>query len=361
MKRIAFAIPGDIDTPTGGYIYDRRIIEGLRALGWQVDLVGLGDGFPFPDVSTISFAQQALAAIPPGCPVLIDGLALGVMPEIARQVAMTHPLIALVHHPLALEAGLSLAQAEVFKRSEMEALSHASHVIVTSPATARTLMAEFGVRAPQTHVVLPGTDRPKDLDIHKTKRDFSKQRIRLLSVGSVTPRKGFDVLMASLALIKDLPWELTIAGDRTRDAHAPVKLDQDIERFGLQDRVRLLGAVSSEILGSLYRDADVFVLASHYEGYGMAFAEALAHGLPVIATTGGAIPETVPLTAGMLVEPGHVEQFAQALRQIVTDATLRATLTQGAIEAAQSQPDWAQSVESFAALLHTEVLQSVLR
>ena len=111
LKRIAFAIPGDLDTPTGGYIYDRRIIEGLRDLGWQVDLVGLGDGFPFPDAATLAFAQQALAAVPPGCPVLIDGLALGVIPEIARQLSASHALIALVHHPLGLEAGLSLAQA----------------------------------------------------------------------------------------------------------------------------------------------------------------------------------------------------------------------------------------------------------
>ena len=356
MKRIAFAIPGDIDTPTGGYIYDRRIIEGLRDLGWAVDLVQLGDGFPFPDAATLSFAEKVLRLIPPGCPVLVDGLALGVMPEIAQRLAASHTLIALVHHPLALEAGLSPAQAESLKRSETEALSHASHVIVTSPATARTLIAEFGVRAEQTHVVLPGTDRPKfDLG-QKAQRDFSQEPLRLLSIGSITPRKGFDVLMAALALVKDLPWELTIAGDRTRDAHAPAQLDQDIERFGLRDRVCLLGAVSSEMLESLYLDADVFVLASHYEGYGMAFAEALAHALPVIATTGGAIPGTVPLTAGILVEPGDITQFAQALRQIISNAALRAALTQGALEAAQSQPDWAHSAQSFAG-----VLQSVSR
>ena len=353
VKRIAFAIPGDIDTPTGGYIYDRRIIEGLRDLGWQVDLVGLGDGFPFPGTATLAFAKQALDAIPAGCPVLIDGLALGVMPEIARQLSASHTLIALVHHPLAREAGLSLAQAEAFKESETDALSHVSQVIVTSPATARTLIADFGIRAEQTHVVLPGTDRPKVISTQQTKRDFSLERLRLLSVGSITPRKGFDVLMASLALVKDLPWELAIAGDRSRDAHAPLQLDQDIERFGLRDRVHQLGAVTSEELESLYLGADVFVLASHYEGYGMAFAEALAHGLPVIATTGGAIPETVPLTAGILVEPGDVTQFAQALRQIMSDANLRETLTQGALEAAQSQPDWVQSAKIFAAVLQT--------
>ena len=353
MKHIAFAVPGDIDTPTGGYIYDRRIIAGLKTLGWEVDLVGLGDGFPFPDASTLACAQKALNAIEEGCPLLIDGLAFGVMPEIARQLALTHPLIALVHHPLALEAGLSDVQAESFRHSETDALSHASQVIVTSPATARTLVTGFGLPGSRVHVVLPGTNRLKVTSRSKSERDDPQRCLRLLSVGSITPRKGFDVLMASLALAKDLPWELTIAGDLSRDAHAPLQLVKDIERFGLHDRVHLLGTVTSEVLDSLYLDADIFVLASRYEGYGMAFAEALAHGLPVIATTGGAIPETVPSTAGILVEPGDVAQFAQALRRIMTEARLRAALSAGAIEAARSQPDWDQSSESFSILLQS--------
>ena len=353
MKHIAFAIPGDIQTPTGGYIYDRRIIEGLRSLGWQVDHVALGDGFPFPDQTTLVHAQRTLSAIAQGLPVLIDGLAFGVMPEIARQLALTHPLIALVHHPLALEAGLGVAQAQAFRRSETDALSHASHVIVTSPATARTLITEFGLPPSRVHVVLPGTDRSKASLSVQSEQMSTGQGPHLLSVGSITRRKGFDVLLASLSLLKDLPWSLTIAGDPTRDAGATLQLHQDLDRLDLRDRVVLLGAVSSEKLGSLYRAADVFVLASHYEGYGMAFAEALAHGLPVVATTGGAIPETVPSKAGILVEPGHVGQFADALRRIITDAKLRAALSEGALQAAQNQPDWAQSSESFSAALQS--------
>ncbi len=356
MKHIAFAIPGDIDTPTGGYIYDRKMIEGLRNLGWQVDLVGLGDGFPYPDAQTLTFAQQKLQAIAPGCPVLIDGLALGVMPEIVGRLVSTHQLIALVHHPLALESGLSQAQAQSFKLSEMDALSHVSNVIVTSPATARNLIAEFGMDSSRLRVVLPGTDRTLSERGYNHAHNAHDRDLRLLSVGSIVPRKGFDILMQALGQLKDLPWQLTIAGDRTRDAHAPLQLERDLDQYGLRDRVHTLGAVSSETLESLYLDADVFVLASRYEGYGMAFAEALAHGLPVIATTGGAIPETVPTTAGILVEPGDVKQFAQALRQIITDEHLRTTLSAGAIHAANNQPDWKQSAENF-----SQALESILR
>ena len=356
MKHIAFAIPGDIDTPTGGYIYDRKMIEGLRALGWQVDLVGLGDGFPYPDAQTLTFAQQTLGAIRNDCPVLIDGLALGVMPEIAGQLAETHQVVALVHHPLALESGLSPEQAQLFKRSETVALSHASNVIVTSPATARNLMAEFDIKESRIRIVLPGTERSASELTYKKQNRPDDGSLHLLSVGSIVPRKGFDVLLQALGLLKDLSWQLTIAGDQTRDAHAPLQLEKDLDRYGLRDRVHLLGAVSSETLESLYLDADVFVLASRYEGYGMAFAEALAHGLPVVATTGGAIPETVPLTAGILVEPGDANKFAQALRQMVTDENLRGSLSVGAIQAAKTQPDWKQSAEYF-----SQALESILR
>lgn len=356
MKHIAFAIPGDIDTPTGGYIYDRKMIEGLRNLGWQVDLVGLGDGFPYPDAQTLSFAEQKLQAIAASCPVLIDGLAMGVMPEIVGRLVSTHQLIALVHHPLALESGLSQAQVRTFKHSEIDALSHASHVIVTSPATARNLIAEFGMEGSRVSVVLPGTDRTLSESGDKKERNVTNSDLRLLSVGSIVPRKGFDILIQALGQLKDLPWQLTIAGDQTRDAHAPLQLERDLDQYGLLDRVHRLGAVSAETLESLYLDADVFVLASLYEGYGMAFAEALAHGLPVIATTGGAIPETVPTTAGILVEPGDVRQFAQALRQIITDEHLRTTLSAGAIHAANNQPDWKQSAENF-----SQALESILR
>ena len=123
--------------------------------------------------------------------------------------------------------------------------------------------------------------------------------VRLLSVGAVVPRKGFDVLIAALATLADLPWRLTIAGDRGRDPKTAAQLDADIARLKLGDRVAVLGAVSPERLAELYAGADLFVLASRFEGYGMAYAEAIAHGLPVIGTTAGAIPDTVPAGAGV--------------------------------------------------------------
>ncbi len=344
-RRIAFAVPGDLATATGGYIYDRRIIAGLQEQGWIVDLIRLGDGFPKPEPQVLTHAQDVLLRLEPGCPLVIDGLAFAVMPEAAEWLARRHPLIALVHHPLALETGLSPAQAELFKASEIAALVHARQVIVTSQATANDLIRDFAVAPERIAVVCPGTDRGQ------LATGSSDGVLRLLSVGSIVPRKGFDVLVAALSMLKDLPWNLKIAGDRTRDILAAAQLDKDLVHFALTERITLLGAVTHEALENLYLNADLFVLASRFEGYGMAYAEALAHGLPVVGTTAGAIPDTVPPGAGVLVEPDQVEQLADVLRQIMTDPVFRARLSRGALEAAAAQPSWQQSAGAFAKVL----------
>ena len=350
MKRVIFAFPGELDTPTGGYIFDRRIIEGLQRLGWQVELLSLGPGFPYPSEHTRKEAAERLQAIAPGTLIVIDGLASGVLPEALAACSMTHPVIALVHHPLAYEAGLSSEQAKAFRESETQALRHAAHVIVTGPATARDLVQSFGVDPQSVEVVCPGTARaPQALG-------SGSDTLHLLSVGSVIPRKGFDVLLAALVPLADLRWTLSIAGDLSRDERAPVQLKQDIARNGFEARVRLLGVVDASQLESLYLTADVFVLASLFEGYGMAYAEALARGLPVIGTTGGAIPDTVPWGAGLLVPPGDVQRLTQALRSVIQDAALRAQLSQGARKAAALQPTWEESAVRFGEILSRQAM-----
>ena len=345
MKRVIFAFPGELDTPTGGYIYDRRIIDGLQRLGWQVELLRLGPGFPYPSQQTRNEAAELLKAIAPDTLIVIDGLALGVLPEAVAVCANTHPVIALVHHPLAYESGLSLEQAQVFLKTENQALSHVAQIIVTGPATARDLTQSFGVDPKSVEVVCPGTARAPQA------QGSGSQILHLLSVGTVTPRKGFDVLLAALQPLADLPWTLSIAGDLSRDEQAPLRLQHDITRYGFEDRVHLLGVVDDVQLEALYRTSDIFVLASLFEGYGMAYAEALARGLPVIGTTGGAIPDTVPSGAGLLVPPGDVKSLTQALRSVMHDAALRAQLSLGARKAAALQPTWDQSAKRFGEIL----------
>src|SRR6185312_12246200 len=137
------------------------------------------------------------------------------------------------------------------------------------------------------------------------------------AVGSVVPRKGYDTLVAALAPLAKLPWRLTIAGDRTRDPAAAERLDADIAEHRLSGQIEVVGALSDERLAELYAGSDLFVLASRFEGYGMAFAEALTHGLPVVGTTAGAIADTVPPNAGVLVEPNDVNALTRTLRMLI--------------------------------------------
>jgi glycosyltransferase involved in cell wall biosynthesis len=341
VGRLAFAVPGDLATPTGGYRYDERIIRELRRLDWQVNVIDLGDGFPFPSVAQRANALTMLSAVPGGCPIVLDGLAFGALPE-AGALQSRIPLVALVHQPLALEPALDTAQADSFRESERAALAAAARVVVTSESTARIVTADYSVQSQRISVVRPGNDPvPPALGSNDAV-------VHLLSVGSVVPVKGYDLLIAAVATIADLPWRLTIAGDLTRNLAAAARLDADIAAHGLGDRVMVLGAVPPERIMELYLASDVFVLASRFEGYGMVLAEAIAHGLPVVSTMAGAIPDTVPAGTGLLVPPEDVVALAQALRLLITDPAERQRLAKNARAAAAQLPTWQDSARLFA-------------
>jgi glycosyltransferase involved in cell wall biosynthesis len=343
-RQFTFAVPGDLSTPTGGYAYDRRVIAELPAYGWHADVLDLGNDFPQPLQQTRERAHSLLAAVEKGEPIVVDGLALGVLPDAVAALRQTHRLIGLVHHPLALENGVSAAEAASLHSNERAALANVRHVIVTSANTARLLTADYDVPPDRVTVALPGVDRVQKPG------GRTDGPLRLLSVGSIVPRKGHDVLIAALSTLADLPWRLTIVGD-VRSPEAVAQLDAGIATARLQQRVQLVGAVSAERLAHFYADADVFVLASRFEGYGMAFADAVAAGLPVIGTTAGAIPEAVPAAAGLLVPPDDVAALAGALLTIITDEKERQRLSQGARAAASNLPTWQAAGQTFARVL----------
>lgn len=336
VRKLTFAYPGDLDTLTGGYLYDKQILQGLEDQGWAVQRMSLCGAFPDADPAVLEQAARDLSKVDPSSPLVIDGLALGGMGEMARAFEQ-RGFIALVHHPLALESGISEQLARRLRETEAAALSHARHIIVTSPTTAHTLQSMFGIAPDNISVVVPGVERPA---VAPEPAQHKNQRPVLLSVGSVIARKGYDVLVNALASLPDLDWELHIVGDTERDAPTAQSLRQQIDALGLQDQVTLLGSVDPHTLQAHYRQADLFVLASHYEGYGMAYAEAMQWGLAVIGTTGGAISQTVAPGCGLLVNPGDVEQLAQALRTLMTQPDLRAQMSHAALAHARQLPDW---------------------
>jgi glycosyltransferase involved in cell wall biosynthesis len=353
-------VPGDLEARTGGYEYDRRIVAGLRAAGWDVRVLGLDDSFPFPTPAARAAAAAALSALPDGRLVLVDGLALGALPDEAAAHASRLTIVALVHHPLSLETGLDTAQAAALEHSERRALTAARHVIVTSRPTAVAL-TRFGVAPDRIAVIEPGTDPAPLARVHQRREPHpvlgqrpsraGDEPIGLLCVATLTPRKGYDILLDALAAIPCDRWRLRCAGSLDRDPGTTARVRARLRDGRLAERVTLVGDLGAARLSEEYDRADVFVLATLYEGYGMAVAEALARGLPVVSTATGAIPDLAGADAGIIVAPGDPGALADALTRVLSDGDLRTRLGEGARRVRDRLPTWDAAVGRMAGVL----------
>lgn len=353
---ILFIVPGDPNQRTGGYLYDARMVEALKQAGHEVQVVGLKGQFPIPDTVAKESLAAVLSAHPTDALIIIDGLALGGLGEVVtaiRQDQKQHVAeprarwVGLVHHPLADETGLDAHTAQWLWQQEKLALSTCDQVIVTSPFTASRLMERGYVDTPPT-IVTPGVDKAplaKHAQLGMTSTDTATARF--LTVASLTPRKGHAVLLQALAEIQALDWVSEWVGDVHRDAQHAKALMQSIEALGLHDRVLCWKEQDARQLNTRYHAAHVCVLPSFYEGYGMVITEAIARGLPVITTDGGALPTTVPKGAGIIVPAGDAQALADALRSWCEDAAHRASLIQGAINAREALSDWSQAGDRF--------------
>jgi glycosyltransferase involved in cell wall biosynthesis len=314
--------------------------------------------------------------LPSGTRVLADGLAFGAiganggMGDIVAAHAERLRWVALVHHPLHLETGLAPALRQQLLASETRALRFARRVVVTSAHTAGDVAA-MGVAPERIAVVEPGTDawpqRPAGATGHaidETSVDADPGTaapkagpVRLLCVATVTQRKGHALLLQALAGLNALPglpwmnWELHCVGSLTRDPATAAHVQALAQQSGLADRVVWHGEVSAAALQSQYAAADLLVLASLHEGYGMVVAEALAAGLPVLASEAGALAQTLPAQAGWRVPAGDVPALQAALHQLISDSALRARLAAAARAAGRQLPDWPTQAARFAAVL----------
>nr|WP_297460130.1 glycosyltransferase family 4 protein [uncultured Halomonas sp.] len=357
-RSLTLIVAGDPAQLTGGYVYDARIAAALRSQGWEVAVIGLGGSFPEPDAASARALDDALAGQPDAARVVIDGLAMGGLPEIVARHGSRLDLTALVHHPLADETGLDDAQRARFTISETRALAAVRRVIATSAFTARRL-ADFAVAAERISVIEPGVDPAPLAQSASMERDGAQ---RLLCVATLIPRKGHDVLIDALARIKEPAWQCDCIGSLDRDLNHTRALTAKLLQHGLGNRIRLLGECDTKALSAAYHDADVFLLPSHYEGYGMVVSEALARGLPVITTTGGALTHTLPHDAGLAVPPGDVTALADALRRWFDDPELRQRLRAGARRARENLTDWSAAGMAFAnALTDPSSLETVKR
>lgn len=374
----AFVVPGRLDQFTGGYLFDRRVVDGARARGRCVHVIELPGTFPDADDIARAAASDALAQLPDAHVVVIDGLALPAFAHCLAAHAHRLRLIGLVHHPLALETGLSPEASQRVALLEARLWRPLRGVLCPSAHTARAVAAA-GIETARIVIAPPGVDRPAAdpgtlqtvSDDHAAPNEHAAPKdrpatrpptgahgnhphavpspVRLLTIATVTPRKGHRLLVEALAPLEDLDWRLDCIGSLTRDPQTTASVRAAIDAHRLGARITLCGELPTRAVTAALRDADVFVLPSFLEGYGMVFAEALAHGLPIVATTAGAIPDTVPGDTGLLVPPGDVRALSEALRRVVEDTALRTRLAAAARQAGRRLPDWPAAVDRWLA------------
>jgi glycosyltransferase involved in cell wall biosynthesis len=338
-RTVHAVLPNDIDdpaVPSGGNAYDRRVCDGLTALGWRVREHAVRGGWPAPEPDALDGLGRVMAGLPAGAIVLVDGLIASAVPDVLAPHARRLRLAVLVHMPLVTEA-------------EREALTCTTAIVTTSHWTRRRLLALYGLPAGRVHAAPPGTD-PAEVTAG------SADGGRLLCVAAVTPHKGHDVLAAALAPLTDLPWTCVCVGSLDRDPRFAAELGERIAADGLASRVSLAGARTGDGVAAAYADADLLVLASRGETYGMVVTEALARGVPVLATDAGGIPEALGVAPdggvpGLLVPPGDPAALAAALRAWLTDPDLRGRLRRSARARRETLTGWDRTAECVSRVL----------
>ncbi|WP_243399650.1 glycosyltransferase family 4 protein [Arthrobacter glacialis] len=342
--RVHFVVPAGIDSPSrpsGGNVYDRRMSRRLGVLGWQVVEHPMPGGWPHPAPADYAALTGLLDGLADGSLVLIDGLIALCSPALAEQATRLR-LVVLVHMLLTEGDSHGLGSAV-----EGSVLSSALGVITTSHWTKNQVVARYGLPPEHVSVVEPGADVA-------AVADGTASGGALLCVAAVTEAKGYDVLLHALVSISALDWTCRCAGALDLEKNFTENLRRQAVAGGIASRVQFLGALASTELAAEYASADVLVLASRGETYGMVVAEALARGIPVIATSVGGVPEalgTGSRAPGLLVPSNDPVALAAALRAWLGDAALRARLRSAARESRQTVGEWGSAAATFSEVL----------
>lgn len=338
MSAVHVVVPAGIDDValvSGGNVYDRHVIDGLRALGIDVHEHHLVGTWPHPEPTDLAALRALVGGVEDGSTLLVDGIIASVAPEVLVPAAARLRLVPLLHMPLGVGLPDTIVPDAV--RRERAVLHAAASVVVTSGWTRDLVIEQHGVGPDRVVVAEPGTD-PAPVS------PGSPTGSRLVSVGAISRAKGHDVLVEALTAIADLDWTFTVIGSTGRDPDLVDALAKQVARAGLADRVRLTGVLTGEDLGEVLAASDLLVHPSRGETYGMVVAEALARAIPVVATTAGGLPTTLGTDAqsrpGILVPHGDPEALASALRVWLSHDDLRPMLRSRAFERRRSLTGW---------------------
>ncbi|RAJ68884.1 glycosyl transferase family 1 [Streptomyces sp. Amel2xB2] len=359
---VLVVVPGDVDDPgsvSGGNAYDRRICDELTAAGRPVRVRAVAGRWPRPGPAARAELASVLGESPDGAVVLLDGLVACGVPETVVPESARLRMAVLVHLPLADETGLAAREAAELEELERRTLRAARAVVTTSDWAARDVARRHGLDPSLVHAVLPGTDpAPLARGTDRTDRtdEGTASGPRLLCLAALTPRKGQDLLVEALSAVASLPWTCELTGPLDRAPAYVAQLCARVAELGLGERILLTGPKSGDALAAAHDAADLLVLPSHTETYGMVLTEALARGVPVLATEAGAVPYTVGAAPdgskpGILVPPGNVAALTAALHRWLTDPIIRSHLTTSARGRRTTLQGWAESSRQLAGVL----------
>ncbi len=337
----------DASRPSGGNVYDRRVCEALEAAGWAVHEHPVHGTWPWPDEASVQSLRAVLAAVPRGAAVLVDGLVGSSAPQALAAEDRRLRLVLLIHMPVA--DGAPADRAGQAESREAAALAAAAAVVTTSVWARSRLVDGYGVDPARVHVAEPGVD-PERIVVG------SAEGTALICVAVVAPHKGQDVLLAALARVQDEAWRCTLVGSLEHDAGFVARLRDQAEADGIGSRVAFSGPLVGDRLAAAYADADLLVLPSRGETYGMVVAEALARGIPVVASDVGGVADTLGRARdgtrpGLLVPPGDPAALATTLRRWLGDPSLRQELRTAAQSCRPSFATWQATAERVAAVL----------
>jgi glycosyltransferase involved in cell wall biosynthesis len=339
VRSVHFIVPEGIDDParpSGGNAYDRRVCRGLEVSGWTVHMHEIPGTWPLPDAQALGALGGVVAAIPDGALVLLDGLVGSTASEVLAPEAERLRLVVLVHMPLSRE-------------SERAVLSAAASVLTTSAWARRAVLDLYSLPGDRVHVAEPGVD-PAEL------APGTATAGALLSVAAVIPGKGHDVLVDALAPLTNLSWQCLCVGSLERDPEFAERVRGRATNNGMEGRLQFPGSQAGADLARSYANADLLVLPSRAETYGMVVAEALARGLPVVAAEVGGVPEALGhgddgTRPGLLVSPDDPAALGDALRVWLQDADLRRRLRRAARERRESLRHWSTTTSLVAEVL----------
>jgi glycosyltransferase involved in cell wall biosynthesis len=341
---IHFLISGDINLRIQSHVYHKRITEGLQAKGYKVIIHQLSNDFPFPSDINSQKCKQILKSINPSETIVIENSIFGVIPDILKDIQ--NPIIALVHVTFSADQDLTAYQREMLLDLAKKAQSFALKFIAANTYATKALIND-GVEAHKVTTIIPGIDH------FARKKNYPERPSKLLSVANYCRNNGYVNLIKALTALKGKRWELHCFGNLDIDKGYVEELQVLIRRNGLKDKIWLHPTLSDNALSETYLNADLFIHPLNFEAYSIELVTALAHGIPVVASTEGSNSEIIPPKMGKFFKPNVIYVLQTIIDELLENSVLYNDLASEVASYHKQAHSWEASIDQFEQVLNT--------